>query len=83
MSIHSGKNECGREQSRFVTNRKSLGIGLRNIKDMEPTTNEKTLIKNVKDAWSHIPPEILELLISGMPKRIFKCLQLKGGYTGQ
>ena len=41
-----------------------------NIKDIEPATNEKTLIKNVKDAWSHISPNILESLISGMPKRI-------------
>ena len=53
------------------------------VRDMEAATNEETLIKNVKDSWAQISPDVLEALISGMPNRIKKCLELKGGYIGK
>ena len=53
------------------------------VNDLESATNENTLIKNVTQAWSQISPDVLEALMSGMPKRIKKCIQLKGGYIGK
>ena len=41
------------------------------------------LEKTVKLAWSEISPEILDNLISSMPKRIQKCLELSGDYIGK
>ena len=53
------------------------------LQELEPATNEETLIKNVKEAWSQISPDTLEALIAGMPNRIKRCLQLEGGYIGK
>lgn len=50
---------------------------------MTPATNEKSLTKNVKMAWSKINPDMLDNLISSMPERIKKCIKLKGGYIGK
>ena len=53
------------------------------LKEMEPATNEENLIEKVKTAWSEISPNVLNNLVSGMPGRIKKCLQLKGGCIGK
>ena len=53
------------------------------LKDMAPATNEETLTKNIKKAWSEISPKTLEALMTGMPNQIKKCLSVKGGYVGK
>ena len=44
---------------------------------MTPATNEKSLTKNVKMAWSKINPDMLDNLISSMPERIKNVLNSK------
>ena len=53
------------------------------VDEMEMCTNIEMLEKTVKLAWSEISPEILDNLISSMPKRIQKCLELSGDYIGK
>ena len=43
----------------------------------------KMLETRLKTAWSNIPPDILGKLIDGMPNRIKRCIELKGGYIGK
>ena len=50
---------------------------------MAPATSEKTLIRNVRTAWSQITSETLLNLVCGMPDRMRACLKERGGYINK
>ncbi|KAI6649518.1 hypothetical protein LOD99_11883 [Oopsacas minuta] len=59
------------------------GILQTRLETMERPTNLIMLQKQLIQAWREITPETIDKLIAGMPNRINKCIQLKGGYIGK
>ena len=53
------------------------------LKSMPRPTNLQILENHLILAWRGISPDTLDKLISSMPGRISKCIQLKGGYIGK
>ena len=53
------------------------------LDSMGESKNIKMLETRLKTVWSNIPPDILGKLIDGMPNRIKRCIELKGGYIGK
>ena len=53
------------------------------LEEKEPANNLETLKFQLKLVWSEIQPILLENLVSGMPNRIQKCIQMGGGYIGK
>ena len=53
------------------------------LDSMGESKDIKLLETRLKTAWSNIPPDILGKLIDGMPNRIKRCIELKGGYIGK
>ncbi|KAI6655581.1 hypothetical protein LOD99_2080 [Oopsacas minuta] len=53
------------------------------LSEMPSATNLEMLEKNLKTVWSNINPDLLRKLIDGMPARMRKCVDLKGGYIGK
>ena len=54
-----------------------------NISEMPSASNLEMMENNVKNMWSDINPELLRRLIDGMPARMRKCVDMKGGYIGK
>ena len=54
-----------------------------NLTEMPLATNLEMLEKNLNNVWSDINLDLLRRLIDGMPARIRKCVDLKGGYIGK
>ena len=50
---------------------------------MKPATSEKTLIRNLQEAWRRIKAETLDNLICGMPERMPECTRVHGDYIGK
>ena len=53
------------------------------LDSMGESKDIKMLETRLKTAWSNIPPDNLDKLIDGMPNRIKRCIELKGGYIGK
>ena len=47
------------------------------LEESEPADSLETLKIQLKHVWSEIEPNLLERIVSGMPDRIRKCIQLQ------
>ena len=53
------------------------------LDELREVSSLESLIQNLKFAWSGIDSDILNNLVSGMPNRIRKVLELSGDYIGK
>ena len=53
------------------------------LEEREPANSLEMLKFQLKLVWSEIRPNLLESLVSSMPNRIRKCIQMGGDYIGK
>ena len=58
------------------------GILKAELAKTEPCSNVEQLTTLLKSAWAQTKPETLQNLVASMPRRVAKCLKMKGEYIG-
>ena len=77
-----GEGHMATELTGPESHRKSLGDPESGARQTEPCSNVEQLTTLLKSAWAQTKPETLQNLVASMPRRVAKCLKMKGEYIG-